>query len=143
MKLEKNRKGLSSKRKKHIRIRYFFIRDKIEADDVYLKYCPTGKMWIDILLKPIQGNAFREMRAKLINRAVDYTDDMMVTVTDNINQKPKEDIQETVSFKQGGSSPQECVGRSQKSVRWGENEVRLVPSQKTDRQGTRHHSTCS
>ena len=45
MKLEKNGKGSSSKRTKHIRVRYFFIRDKIETGEVSLKYHPTEKMW--------------------------------------------------------------------------------------------------
>ena len=51
----------------------------------------------------MQGKAFREMRAKLLNCAVGYTDDMMVTATDKINQKPTEDVQAMVSFKQEGS----------------------------------------
>ena len=50
------------------------------------------------------------MRAKLMNCAVDYTDDMMARVMDRVNQKSTEVIQTTVSFKQEGSSPQECVG---------------------------------
>ena len=94
-----------------MRIIYFFIRDKIEADKVSLKYCPTDKMWTDIFTKPKQGKAFREIKAKLMKCAVNYTDDMMVTVTDSINQKPTENLQAMVSFKQEGSSPQECVER--------------------------------
>ena len=71
----------------------------------------------------MQGKAFREMRVELMNCAVDYTDNMMVTVTNSTHQKPREDAQEMVCFKQGRRSVQECVGRGQKSVRWGENEV--------------------
>ena len=141
MKLEKNGKGSSSKRTKHIKIRYFFFWDKIEAGEVSLKYCPTEKMWADILTKPMQGKAFREMRAKLMNCAVDYTDDMMATVMDRVSKKSLEVIQAMVSFKQEGSSPQECVERRQNSVRWGENNVRLVPSQMTDRCSTCHLPT--
>ena len=44
MKLEKIGKGSSSKKIKHIRIRYFFIWDKIETGKVSLKYCPTEKI---------------------------------------------------------------------------------------------------
>ena len=76
------------------------------------------------------------MRAKLMNYDVDYTDDMMATVMDRINQKSTEVKQAMVSFKQEGSSPQDCVGRRQNSVTWGENNVRLVPSQMTDRCST-------
>jgi hypothetical protein len=36
---------LSSKRTKHIKARYFFIKDKIEEGKVEIRYCPTKKMW--------------------------------------------------------------------------------------------------
>ena len=31
-------------------------------------------MWVDILTKPLQGRAFREFRAELMNFPVDYED---------------------------------------------------------------------
>ena len=71
-------------------------------------------MWADIITKPMQEKAFREMRAKLMDCAVDYTDDMMVKVTDSRYQKPTGYVQERVSFKQEGSSWKECVGRSER-----------------------------
>ena len=92
---------------------YFFIKDKIKAGEVSLKYCPADKMWAHILTKPMQGKAFREMRVKLMKCAVDYLDNMMVAMTDSINQKPTEDVPEMVSFKQNGSSPQECWKKSE------------------------------
>ena len=52
MKLENNEKGSSSKRMKHRRIRYFFIKDKIEVGKVSLKYCATDKIGAAILAKP-------------------------------------------------------------------------------------------
>jgi hypothetical protein len=36
-------------------------------------------MWADILTKPLQGKAFREFRAKLMNCAVNYQDDDSVS----------------------------------------------------------------
>ena len=44
MLLEKNGKASSSKRTKHINIRYFFITDRIGKGEVSLKWCPTGDM---------------------------------------------------------------------------------------------------
>ena len=81
-----------------------------------LKYCPSNKVWADMLMKPMQGKAFREMRAELMNCDFDYTDDMMDYVIDSGFQRLKGNVTETASFKQEGSSLQECVGRSQKSV---------------------------
>ncbi len=34
--------------------------------------CPIEEMWADVLTKPLQGKAFREMQAKLMNCNIDY-----------------------------------------------------------------------
>ena len=60
MKLEKNGRASSSRKTKHINIRYFFIKDKIDTGEVALKYCPTEIMWADVLTKPLQGAQFQK-----------------------------------------------------------------------------------
>jgi hypothetical protein len=65
MLLEKNGKESSGRKTKHIRVRYFFIRDRIDNGDVTVKYCPSDRMWADCFTKPIQGKAFRKMRAQI------------------------------------------------------------------------------
>jgi hypothetical protein len=40
--LEKNGKASSSKRTKHINIRYFFITDRVSDNEVSVVWCPTG-----------------------------------------------------------------------------------------------------
>jgi hypothetical protein len=42
MLLERNGKASSSKRTKHINIRYFFITDQISKGEVRVKWCPTS-----------------------------------------------------------------------------------------------------
>ena len=56
--LEKNGRGSSSKRMRHINIRYFFIRDRVQSDEVDIKYCPTEEMVADYFTKPLQGALF-------------------------------------------------------------------------------------
>jgi hypothetical protein len=41
MLLEKNGRASSSKRTKHMDIRYFFIKDRIASGDITLEHCPT------------------------------------------------------------------------------------------------------
>jgi hypothetical protein len=41
--LEKNGKASSSKRTKHINIRYFFITDRVQKGDLSLAWCSTKK----------------------------------------------------------------------------------------------------
>ena len=54
-------KNASSKQSKHINVRYFFIKDRIQQKQVKLAYCPTEYMWSDILTKPLQRTKIEEM----------------------------------------------------------------------------------
>ncbi len=61
-------KGRStSDRTRHIHVRYFFIKDRIDNGELELKYLPTKEMIADILTKPLQGELFRRLRALLLN----------------------------------------------------------------------------
>jgi hypothetical protein len=71
MLLEKNGRGSSGKRTRHINIRYFFIRDRIQSGEVQVVHCPTSIMLADFFTKPLQGTAFRTFRALILN--VDQT----------------------------------------------------------------------
>jgi hypothetical protein len=57
----------TSERTRHIDIRHFFIKDRIESGEVKLEYLPTEEMIADILTKPLQGALFRKLRSKLMN----------------------------------------------------------------------------
>ena len=60
--LEKNGKASSSKRTKHINIRYFFITDRIQKYEVSIVWCLTGDMIADFATKPLQGAMFKKFR---------------------------------------------------------------------------------
>ncbi len=53
--LEVNGKGSTSERTKHIKVRHFLIKDKVESGDTLVRYCPREKMHADVLTKPLQG----------------------------------------------------------------------------------------
>jgi len=67
-----NKGGSTSARSRHINIRFFFIKDRIAAGEIELKYKPTAEMIADILTKPLQGTLFRRLRNILLN----WYDDM-------------------------------------------------------------------
>ena len=48
-----------SKRSRHIKIWYFFIKDLVDSGEVRIEYCPTEKMLADFISKPFQGSLFR------------------------------------------------------------------------------------
>jgi hypothetical protein len=58
--LEKNGKASSSKRTKHINIRYFFITNIVSKEEVLVVWCPTGDMIGDYATKPLQGGSIPE-----------------------------------------------------------------------------------
>ena len=70
--LAKNGYVSSSKRTKHIKAKYFFVRHFHHSGELDLQYCPTETMWADILTKPLQGAKFHLMRAFLMNCPIDY-----------------------------------------------------------------------
>jgi hypothetical protein len=57
----------SSERTRHVHIRHFWVRDRIESGDIQVAYLPTDLMIADILTKPLQGDKFIEMRNQLLN----------------------------------------------------------------------------
>ena len=79
--LEKNGRISSSKRTKHIKAKYFLIKDYYDAGEIDVKFCPTDEMWADILTKPLQGQKFRDMRAFLQNCPRDYDDDAELKIS--------------------------------------------------------------
>ncbi len=64
--MEKNGKASSSKRTKHINIRYYFITDRISKNELAVKWCPTGDMIGDYMTKPNQGALFTKFRDQLM-----------------------------------------------------------------------------
>ena len=65
--LEKNGKASSSKRTRHLNIRYFFVTDRVNAGEVKIQYCPTAEMIADFFTKPLQGSAFTTFRDFIMN----------------------------------------------------------------------------
>lgn len=61
--LEKNGQSSSSKRTRHMNIRYFFIKDRVEESrELTIEHCPTEEMVADFFTKPLQGNLFYRFR---------------------------------------------------------------------------------
>ncbi len=57
--LMKNGCFSSGKKSKHIKAKFFFIKDKVDEGEMRNFDCPTEQMWADVLTKPLQGMAFK------------------------------------------------------------------------------------
>jgi hypothetical protein len=67
MLMEKSGKASTSKRTRHINIRYFFVADRVQNNEVTIEYCPTGDMTGDFFTKPVQGTPFKKFRNEILN----------------------------------------------------------------------------
>jgi hypothetical protein len=131
----KNGQFLSGKKTKHIKAKFFFIKNKVDDREMRVIDCPTENMWADVLTKPLQGMAFKRMQAELMNWSVEYEED-----------EEKETPLHTKSLSERGKvpsqTPQECVGDNTKSHKATNRQVgvyRLVrrshpPVQKKERE---------
>ena len=86
---------LSSKRNKHIKARYFFIKDKIKEGEVEIRYCPTKNMWSKVINKPKQGTSFRKDYAIMVDVPEEYNNNKEYhrTHPDLLSPKDKENLE--------------------------------------------------
>jgi hypothetical protein len=60
-------KGRSTaNRTRHIAIRFFWVKDRVDSGELAVEYLPTGDMVADMLTKPLQGEQFMRLRALLL-----------------------------------------------------------------------------
>jgi len=91
MLLERNGKASSSKRMKHINVRYFFITDRISKGEVRVEWCPTKDMVADFMTKPLQGSVFRKFR-DLIMGALSMEEAASILTHDPVKETAREDL---------------------------------------------------
>jgi hypothetical protein len=104
----------SGKHTKHIKAQFFFIKNRVDDGEIKVFDYPTGKMWVDVMTKPLQEMAFKVMRAELMNCPINY-EDPEVEMDKDRTKKPVT-AQKTVTWKSivgtPFKTPQECVGHN-------------------------------
>ena len=66
--LERNGRSSSTKRTKHMNIRYFYVTDQVKNGTIHVTHCPTEEMIGDFFTKPLQGSLFVKMRNYIMGR---------------------------------------------------------------------------
>ena len=92
--LETNGRGSSSKRTRHINIRYFFVADRVKSGELSIEHCSTVNMIADFFTKPLQGSLFRRFRNLILNYRDDTNDSNGMSLDSS-------------------EMPQECVGSTE------------------------------
>jgi len=49
MKIEKNGQASLGKRSRHVNVRYFFVKGRLESNDIKVEHCNTEEMIADFL----------------------------------------------------------------------------------------------
>jgi hypothetical protein len=58
-------RGGAGHRTKHIKIRNFFVKERIDDGEVILEHKPTEEMLADVLTKPLQGAHWRYLKQRM------------------------------------------------------------------------------
>ncbi len=83
----------------------------MDSREVKVIDCPTKEMWADVLTKPLQGMAFRTMRAESMNCLVNhYKDNECESDLAKQKQQAVRTGTKTAIKWMASLSPQECVG---------------------------------
>ena len=61
------RGGPCSERSRHINIRHFWLKERVDDGEVIIEHLSTQKMFANILTKPVQGQQFIDERRGLTN----------------------------------------------------------------------------
>jgi hypothetical protein len=112
---------------------YFFIKDRVDSNDLTIKHCPTEEMLADHFTKPLQGTLFRKFRANIQGIPVDLNDTDLGW--------DREELCEDKTGVSSDPSPQECVGKeisvthreNPKGIFGGKTIVPIVSDSKTAR----------
>jgi len=106
MRMEKNGRNSCTGNSRHIHIRYFFVKDRVDKGEVEIHYCPTNRMVADFYTKPLQGKLFHKLRRFIMGWCtLDELYDDLGTSTQTIDN----------SGGIGSSDMKECVGEPDES----------------------------
>ena len=66
IRMETNGRNSCTGNSRHIDVRYFFVKDRIDKKEMVVEYCPTHEMLADYYTKPLQGALFRKLRSVIM-----------------------------------------------------------------------------
>ena len=121
--LIKNGKFSCWQKTKHVKAKFFLIKDWVDEGEIDVIDCPAEEMWADILTKPLQGMAFKMMRAVPLNCPINYKDEEEAEVikqrTTAMNRPvpPRKTVQWKDNLQTISHPPQECVGWNMSNIR--------------------------
>ena len=120
MKIILNGKRSSGQKTKHMDNRYFWIKDRLESEQIKVEYCPTEKMLADFFTKPLQGNLFRKFRDVVLGYkhiSSLYSESEQTLAQERVGKGEKDILRENINRPNDGTSDGTSDGRKKK-VTW-------------------------
>jgi hypothetical protein len=104
IRFEKNGRKSCGPNSRHIDIRYFFIKDRLDIEGIEVEYCPTEDMLADFFTKPLQGSLFRKLRAVVMgHKHVDtLKEDPLPEPKERVGERTKEESETTGNVSKAG-----------------------------------------
>ena len=88
--MERNGRRSCTGNLRHISIRYFFVKDRIDKGEVEVKYCPSEHMLADFFTKPLQGNVFRVFHEVIMgHQPLSWLKEKLVSTKDRVGNRKK------------------------------------------------------
>jgi len=100
--LEVNGRMSSTKRTKHIKNKFFFVKDKVDQRKIEIRKWDTKDMWSGVCTKPKHGTPFHKDRSMIMGCPLDWPNELAL--------EPGKSAA-MVLEDESRTSPQECVGR--------------------------------
>jgi len=66
IRMEINGRNSCTGNSRHVAIRYFFVKDRVDKGEIVVEYCPTDVMLADFFTKPLQGTLFKTFRSVIM-----------------------------------------------------------------------------
>jgi hypothetical protein len=88
IKLSTNGRASAGPKSRHIDIRYFWLKDRIQSGDISIRHCPTHEMLEDFFTKPLQGYLFHRFKAVVLGHA--HVDSLHDLITHSLEERVEE-----------------------------------------------------
>ena len=89
--MQKNGRNSCTGYLRHINVRYFWVKDKVDQGEVRVEYLPTHLMVADFFTKPLVGALFKKLRNYVMGWRP--MSDQLIRIDDD---KIKEDVEEKI-----------------------------------------------
>ena len=87
IRMERNGRNSCTGNSRHIDVRYFFVKDRIDKGEMCVEYCPTHEMLADYYTKPLQGSLFKKLRNVIMG--FDHISTLKNKVTPSLTMKER------------------------------------------------------